>query len=254
MNIGDICGRSFQLYKQNWKQMLVLGAISAVVTIVVMILTWSMNEKESEAILKMVSFLLSPLLASGIYRYIIKLWRGEKPKLSTLFYYCRSASAYMRVLLFYLWYYAFFFTFLFLIVILAYSFLAPLLDDWATIILIVVLSWFYLRMFLAEYLFIFQDKTSGGDTVLEGFRRMKGHTIGLIVLQMLQLLLSLLYLIPMLIILPQIFGYGAEVVVIVVVFMILVVVQPLIGLMLAGFASEVLQDKQFAEEDAAVVE
>lgn len=115
MDVAEIIGQGFELYKRNWKRLLLLGIIMS---------PFIMAEALISSVLPIIDmiiyFLFSPIFASGYYLYFVRIWRNDTPRLSVLFHYCHSFKKYGRVLLFYVCYYCSFLLFFILSLILGF--------------------------------------------------------------------------------------------------------------------------------------
>lgn len=256
MDVAEIIGQGFELYKRNWKRLLLLGIIMS---------PFIMAEALISSVLPIIDmiiyFLFSPIFASGYYLYFVRIWRNDTPRLSVLFHYCHSFKKYGRVLLFYVCYYCsfllFFIGFLLLSIILIfilnfffkYSRAIYIIDIICILFFFVIFIWFISRMFLCKYLFLFQEKKPLWGTIKEGFKKMKGNVGRLIWLTFLQYILIILFVglpisaIFMLVSMldPDVMIYGI-LSVFAVFFLTNLFSIPYIGIIQAGFASEILHD------------
>ena len=92
MKTGEIISRGVQLYKQNWRQVLLLGLLAAGVGVVSGQLSTLGGETKGQLVSLLFDFLLCPIILFGMYRYYLGLWRGQSADLKGVLYYCRSGK------------------------------------------------------------------------------------------------------------------------------------------------------------------
>jgi len=103
-----------------------------------------------------------------------------------------------------------------------------------------VLGWFYLRMLLGQYLFLFRIEEPLWSNIIDGFQMMKGKVASFLLIQLAVVLLSLFYILPALVIGRADGGFLWSVVISLLGDMVIV---PFSVLLSSGFASEVLQQQ-----------
>lgn len=254
MCISAVISRSIQLYKQNFKPLLVLGVLCAAISVLTQSTAWLTRRNEVTIVVDIISFIFCPILGFGLYRYLIKVWRNESSHLSELLHYCRSLQDYGRVLWF-----AFCFgccSFIFIFAVSLFYLLCMLISDplvlfdpinqilllLATVAIPII--WFVLRIFLITYLFLFQEWKSPWQTIKEGFMRMKGNMGRLFLLQVVVVLLSLCFFVPGFLVTQNYFPVDAsqKLLLLLLSFVVECFIAPFTWMLQAGFASEILQD------------
>lgn len=259
MCISAVISRSIQLYKQNFKPLLVLGVLCAAISVLTQSTAWLTRREEVTLIINLVGFIFCPILGYGLYRYLLKVWRNESSHLSELLHYCRSLQDYGRVLWF-----AFCFgccSFIVIFAVLLIYLLCILLSGPANLfnplnqivllaIFVIPIIWFTLRVFLVNYLFLFQEWKSPWQTIKEGFMRMKGNMGRLFLLQVVVVLLSLCFSVPGFLVTQNYFPIDAsqKLLLLLLSFVAECIIAPLTWMLQAGFASEILQDCIWEED------
>lgn len=265
MKTGKIINRGVQLYKQNGKQFLLLGLLVVGAGAVSSQLTALGGEFGGQLLNLLFNFLLCPIILFGVYRYYLGLWRGQSADLKGVLHYCHSGESYGRVLWFNFCYgcwvllFVLLLLFPFFLVMVLSIFAAPTQSHWsiigAMVIYFVFLLWLSLRVFLSYYLYLFDEQLSAWETLKGSFDLMKGKVIKLLPLYIFQNIIVLFYGLPEMALQKQWLTLDGSVLLCceLLIFVGKVVIMPLVLVTSAGFASEVLQDKQFAKEAVEVV-
>lgn len=102
LSAAEITGRSFQLYKQSRKPMLLSGFIVTVLNALIDIQWAAMfSEMPASLISLILSFLTAPVLLLGYHNFLAQVWRKEVASISDILRFCRSVSVYGKSLWFY---------------------------------------------------------------------------------------------------------------------------------------------------------
>ncbi len=268
VNVGMIVMESVRLYRQHWNMMLAMGLTLAVVNLFYDVVQLQLPEQGGQVITSVVGFLLLPVLTFGFFRYQIKVWREEQPDWKEMLHYCRTPKRYGTALWFEVccW-----LLFLLLAIAVVIVFMAVVMLDvfsatsfWLSVIFYVVLAFFFiwiaLRLFLVSYCYLFQQEKSAWQAVSDSFSIMKGNCWRLFLLLVVQFIIGCFYEIPSLLLtgttnteVNHLFSFATTETGLVVMFLCTfvgtVLIQPLALLMGAGFANQLLQDKQLADTD-----
>lgn len=257
LSTTEITKRSFQLYKENWKPMLLLGAV----VLVLAELTGTSAEGDiSASVLALVlSVLVAPLTQGGYYFYLMNVWSEKPASVRDILYFCKSAGMYGKALCFFICY------MIATSVIILFSFVPVLFAAFMNIpvhsmliaygiTLLLLIPFFYLvlRLMLAPYLYVCDPEESAITVIAKSFEMMKGYVWKYILISLAVLLIELIYILPEYLLTSAGVNDGM---VLALTFIPNLLVYPLVYLMTAGFACEVLREYGvIADENAELVE
>ena len=257
LSTTEITKRSFQLYKENWKPMLLLGMVSLGL---MQLADTSIEGEISGSLLALVlSVLIAPLTQGGYFFYLMNVW-GEKPSsVRDIFYFFKSAGMYGKALCFFICYMiatSAIVLFSFVPILLAACMSNPnysmLISYSLTLFILIPFFYLVLRFMLAPYLYICAPEESAITVSAKSFEMMKGYVWKYILLSLVILLIELIYVVPEYLLTSA--GVSAGMV-LAVTFILNLLVYPLVYLMTAGFACEVLREHGIiADENAELVE
>ncbi len=257
LSTTEITKRSFQLYKENWKPMLLLGAV----VLVLDELTGTSAEGDlSASVLALVlSVLIAPLTQGGYYFYLMNVW-GEKPSsVSDILYFCKSAGMYGKAVCFFICY------MVATSAIVLFSFVPVLFAAFMSnpvqtmliaygMTLLILIPFFYLvfRFMLAPYLYICDPEESAITVIAKSFEMMNCYVWKYVLISLAVLLIELIYILPEYLLTSA--GIHDEVV-LALTFIPNLLVYPMVYLMTVGFACEVLREHGvIVDENAELVE
>lgn len=252
-----ITKRSFRLYKENWKPMLLLGMVSLGL---MQLADTSIEGEISGSLLALVlSVLIAPLTQGGYYFYLMNVWSEKPASVRVILYFCKSAGMYGKALCFFICY------MIATSVIILFSFVPVLFAAFMNIpvhsmliaygiTLLLLIPFFYLvlRLMLAPYLYVYDPEESAITVIAKSFEMMKGYVWKYILISLAVLLIELIYILPEYLLTSAGVNDGM---VLALTFIPNLLVYPLVYLMTAGFACEVLREHGIiADENAEPIE
>lgn len=258
LSTTEITSRSFQLYKQNWKPMLIAGFISLVLTQITDVSTDGVIGSTLLALA--LSVLIAPLTQGGYYFFQMNVWSEKPSSVKDILYFCQSAGLYTKALCFFFCYLVCITVAMFAITILPTMLLAFSVGTHVhipfhvgiTILLVGIALWIFIRISLSPYLYIFQSEESAIVIIAKSYEMMKGYVGKFILIFLMSILIELVYFIPEFIMEEAGIQSGAASVIL---FVLHLLVYPLTSMMMAGFACEVLREHGvIADESAELVE
>ncbi len=256
LSATKITSRSFQLYKKNWKVMLLLGLLYVGISAIVEFITAPMDETLGELFASVVFIILSPVLTFGFYHCLLNIWRDRSAAITDVFRFCKSGADFAKTIGFYFCYVCFgviaaIFIFVVPLFILALFIHSRIVFIAGLLVMVILLMWLVFRLELAEFLYLFRTEEPFTNTIFDGFKMMKGYVAKFLVLQLIIVLLELPYFIPQLILEEGWVNMEFSGIIFTVTFIMEVIIYPMLSIMMAGFFCEVLQEHGVIEDEHA---
>lgn len=258
LSTTEITNRSFQLYKQNWKPMLIAGFISFAITQLADI---SVDGEIGTSLLELVlGVLIAPIAQGGYYFYQMNVWSEKPSSVKDILYFLKSVRSFGKALWFFFCYSIVTSVAIIITAVIPILYIALLggagLDKitlyFAALIILIPFFWLMARFILSPYLYIGNSEEGVFVIIAKSFEMMKGYIGKLILIILMSTLIELVYFIPEFIIEEAGLQSGAASAIL---FVLHLLVYPLTSMMMAGFACEVLREHGvITDESAELVE